>query len=337
MLLVLFLPVAIALAATLLRFWSSWQILRDLLTTLNSLEIGRFFEQFPDFEGSGPVWIRDLNRMSLAVSVNSAIALHNLAQKQKGMESIPNTYWDAVRAFRSPPPDQSPWQVLQAHRQFLVKSAEISKDLAAQILQEWWKKNEIPFVQSPQKKAASEASSPLVQVNFAQGALQAAAPLHFVATVGGSSQPAPAADRASADSDKEYETAFKYVALQYAIFIGYALRHIQNLLLCAVLSFVLLVLALNSFSFDGPQAISRLLMASLVAGGVVVIWVLAQIERNPIISRLSGSEAGVLGKDFYQSVIVYGALPVLTVLGTQFPLIARFLTSWAEPTLGALK
>jgi hypothetical protein len=36
-------------------------------------------------------------------------------------------------------------------------------------------------------------------------------------------------------------------------------------------------------------------------------------------------------------VITYGALPVLTVLGTQFPSIGRFLTSWAEPALESLK
>jgi hypothetical protein len=78
-------------------------------------------------------------------------------------------------------------------------------------------------------------------------------------------------------------------------------------------------------------------MVRLIPGGIVVVRALAQIERNPIISRISGNEEGALGKDFYQSVIVYGALPVLTVLGTQFPSVAHFLTSWAEPTLAALK
>jgi hypothetical protein len=97
------------------------------------------------------------------------------------------------------------------------------------------------------------------------------------------------------------------------------------------------VLALNSFSFQTPEAISRLILTGLIVGGVVVVRVLAQIERNPIISRLSGTEEGTLGKDFYLQIISYGALPLLAVVGTQFPAAARLFTSWVQPTIEALK
>ena len=62
-----------------------------------------------------------------------------------------------------------------------------------------------------------------------------------------------------------------------------------------------------------------------------------QIERNPVISRMSGTEEGQLSKDFYLRVLTYGALPVLTVISTQFPAIARFITSWAQPTIEAMR
>jgi len=175
-----------------------------------------------------------------------------------------------------------------------------------------------------------------VQAAPGNEAAEAAAP-RALAAAAGSSQTSSVGAPAAAVNVEGYETASKYVALQYSVFIAYALRHIQNLLLCSVLSFVFLVLALNSFSFQAPQAISRLMLWALLVGGIVVVRVLAQIERNPIVSRISGNEEGALGKDFYLRVITYGALPVLTVLGTQFPSVARFLTSWAEPTLEALK
>jgi len=98
-----------------------------------------------------------------------------------------------------------------------------------------------------------------------------------------------------------------------------------------------LVLALHSFSFQAPQAISRFLILALAAGAVIVIRVLAQIERNPVLSRMSGTEEGQLSKDFYLRVLTYGALPVLTVISTQFPAIARFITSWAQPTIEAMR
>ena len=124
--------------------------------------------------------------------------------------------------------------------------------------------------------------------------------------------------------------------MQYAAFIGYALRHLQNLLLCCTVCFVLLVLALNSFSFQAPQAISQFLILALIVGAVIVLRVLAQIERDAILSRLSGTEAGELGKDFYFRALAYGGLPVLTVIGTQYPAISHFVSAWAQPTLAAI-
>ena len=92
----------------------------------------------------------------------------------------------------------------------------------------------------------------------------------------------------------------------------------------------------NSYSFQAPQAITRFLIIGLIGAGIIVVRAFAQIERDPILSRLSGTAEGELGKDFYIRVISYGALPILTVLSTQFPSISRFLLSWAQPTLEAL-
>jgi hypothetical protein len=61
------------------------------------------------------------------------------------------------------------------------------------------------------------------------------------------------------------------------------------------------------------------------------------MERDPILSRISGTVPGELNKDFYLKFVAYGALPALGMLASQFPAISNFLSSWAQPALEALK
>ena len=143
--------------------------------------------------------------------------------------------------------------------------------------------------------------------------------------------------QAERPSQQEYEQASHYVALHYSAYIGYALHQLQNLLICAVVCFVLLVLALNSFSFQSPQAIFHLITLGLIVGGVSVVLAFAQMERDPILSRLSGTKEGELGKEFYSRAFTVGAIPVLTVLSTEFPAISHFLSSWIQPLTQVLR
>jgi len=127
----LFLPLSILVVSGFMRFAYSWQLLRGLLSTLNSLDIGRFFGRLPDFEGSGPVWIRDLKLMSLATSVNSAIALHNLKLAMPQTDLNPLDYWQPLQTFLSPQPERNRRVMLAQNHEFLQKAAAISKDLSA--------------------------------------------------------------------------------------------------------------------------------------------------------------------------------------------------------------
>jgi len=72
-----------------------------------------------------------------------------------------------------------------------------------------------------------------------------------------------------------------------------------------------------------------------LGGGVV--WVLAQMERNALLSRLTNTTAGELGKGFYFDLIKYGIVPALTVIGSQVPGISNLLLRWVQPALQAFR
>jgi hypothetical protein len=283
----------------------------------------------PDFEGNGPVWIREVKLMSLATSVNSSIALHNLALRMKAVKPYRDEYWEALGRYLAPQSIKRTRRDLVDHyHAFRCVAAKISEALSVEVLRKYWEKNQVPFLNSKPEPAESSQ-------------LQLAAPepaeRHSMAVAGTSKTYEVNAPAAEPVTREAYELASKYVVFQYQAFIAYALRHLQNILMCCVIGFALLVLALSSFSFQTPQSISRFLMVALFVGGIVVTRVLAQIEKDPILSRMSGTGEGELGRDFYMRLLAYGALPTLTVLGTQFPAVAQFINSWAQPTLSAMK
>jgi hypothetical protein len=54
-------------------------------------------------------------------------------------------------------------------------------------------------------------------------------------------------------------------------------------------------------------------------------------------SRITDTKANELGRTFFLRVAQYGALPLVTLLSSQFPEINRFLFSWLQPAIDAIK
>jgi hypothetical protein len=127
------------------------------------------------------------------------------------------------------------------------------------------------------------------------------------------------------------------IALQYDDYIQYVLHQQRNLLLFAVLSFILSILALHAYPFEGPRMITTFITFVFIAfaGGVIVV--LAQADRNPILSRITKTTPGKLSGGFFLKVAGYIGVPLITVLSSQFPSLGHFLFSWVQPLLDAVK
>ncbi len=351
----LFAPLAFYTLVSLVRFSWAWALLRAFLVNLNSVVLGRYFMRIPEFGGGGgPVWIRGVKLMSLGTAVNSAIALHNLEIIQNKPGEYANNYVSKLQDFLAPSDKKTTRQdFIHAYEQFRKTANDIATELAEKVLRKYWLNNELPFVGGPESDSEKESSHnadteahnslaepvsgdtiELKSLTAAVGRVQSFYLESHTARTQVESAPTVKDEFHSAAA---YEQASKFVALHYSAYIGYALHQLQNLLVCSVTCFVLLVLALNSFSFQAPQAIFHLMSVGLIVGGVAVLIAFAQMERDPILSRLSGTAEGELGKAFYVRALTFGAVPVLTVLITEFPTISRYLTGWIEPVSAALQ
>ena len=68
-----------------------------------------------------------------------------------------------------------------------------------------------------------------------------------------------------------------------------------------------------------------------------IVLVLAQMHRNPLLSRITNKNAKSLGLDFYLRIAGFGAVPVITWLATEYPSIGGALYGLVKPGLEVMK
>ncbi len=127
------------------------------------------------------------------------------------------------------------------------------------------------------------------------------------------------------------------IAWQVISYIRYTLHQVRNLIYFVAAGFVLSMIALHCYPFQSPHTITTFITIMFVvfAGGIV--RVLAQADRDPTLRRISNRQAGTLSGGFFLRLVSYLGLPLLTVAASQFPSWGRFLFSWVQPALEALK
>lgn len=137
-------------------------------------------------------------------------------------------------------------------------------------------------------------------------------------------------------TEKAEALAAEMVALRYLAFIRYVMLQARNLLSCMTTGFILGAIALNSYSFQAMNLVrwSITIVFLLLAGTVTIVFL--QMDRDAILSRLADTEAGRLDSQFFVRMISVGALPLLTVIASQFPSVGRFLFAWLQPALAAM-
>lgn len=131
--------------------------------------------------------------------------------------------------------------------------------------------------------------------------------------------------------------AEEFLAIRYLSVIRSVLINLRQLMTFVSAAFVLAMIAWNSYPFEPRQWIDRAFTGLLVLLGSCVIYVFAQMHRNAILSRITGTKANELGSDFYIRLITYGSVPVVTWLTSQFPEIGSSLSRLLQSGSGFAK
>jgi hypothetical protein len=130
-----------------------------------------------------------------------------------------------------------------------------------------------------------------------------------------------------------------FVAIQVVTYFGQVFRHVRNWLAFVTVGLLLLLLTVPSYPFQ-PQRLLNMfawaLVLLVVCGGLLVS---VQMNRSEVLSRITGSTPNQLNFDrtLIRDVMVYGGVPLLSLIATQFPGIGQTLFFWIEPALRAVK
>ncbi|WP_263382588.1 hypothetical protein [Granulicella arctica] len=131
--------------------------------------------------------------------------------------------------------------------------------------------------------------------------------------------------------------AEEFLALRYLSTIRSVLVNMRHIMSFVSITFVLGIVAWNSYPFQPRREVNWMFTALLLLLGIGVISVFAQMHRNAVLSRITDTKQNELGVEFFQRILTFGALPVLTWLAYQFPSIGGALFRMLQPSLSSIK
>jgi hypothetical protein len=127
------------------------------------------------------------------------------------------------------------------------------------------------------------------------------------------------------------------VGYVYLGFIQNVLGRMRSLVMCILLLFIAATFAMASYPFDPRPTISGAMVLLFGVLTTAIVFVYAQVHRDPILSLVTNTKPGELGGDFWLKLLGFGAGPVLGLLTTLFPQLTDFLFSWVQPSLTSIK
>ena len=128
-----------------------------------------------------------------------------------------------------------------------------------------------------------------------------------------------------------------FVCLFYLNFISSVFMRMRTLVMTVAGIFVLTLLSITSYPFEPKASFHSIVIFLFFLILAIIAFAFAQMHRDPTLSRITNTTPGELGIDFWIRIISFTAVPLLSLLASQFPSISGSLFSWLQPALQALK
>jgi hypothetical protein len=105
------------------------------------------------------------------------------------------------------------------------------------------------------------------------------------------------------------------------------------------LSIFLVLGALFTYPFQPQRFLFILVLLLIMVTGPLTVLILLQMNRDEVLSRIAKSEPGKVTWDrhFISQMVLYGVLPLFSVIASQFPEVRGAAFSWLESLLKTLK
>lgn len=133
------------------------------------------------------------------------------------------------------------------------------------------------------------------------------------------------------------EAAENFLALLYTSFIAIVLVRIRTLIITIAGMYVLSLLALTTYPFQ-PQVEIRIFLLLLLVFMITLVGIVyTQMHRDATLINITSTEPAQLKFSLWLRMASFVALPVFSLVASQYPEFGNLLYSWLEPALNALK
>ena len=132
--------------------------------------------------------------------------------------------------------------------------------------------------------------------------------------------------------------AEEYAAVRVVEYAEWVLRHMRRLAGFVLLALLLMTAMLGSYPFQ-PQSRAKLaLVVVLVVAVGVILLVLAQMNRNEVLSRVTKTDPGRItwSTAFVVNILLFAVVPLLALVSSEVPELRTLLFGWVEPLLRAV-
>lgn len=129
-----------------------------------------------------------------------------------------------------------------------------------------------------------------------------------------------------------------FVALEVTVYLSQFFVHLRNLILFLAIAPILMLLAVSSYPFQ-PQRLWLTLAATLIiVVSATIIWIVIQIERNEVVSRILSTTPNRLNFHwhFLGRILIYAA-PLLGVVIATSSLASDLIHALVDPLIQALR
>jgi len=136
-------------------------------------------------------------------------------------------------------------------------------------------------------------------------------------------------DGGAPDADWQDEGKF-FLITQIVAFLQHIFAHLQNLAALVTIGLLLLLVAANSYPFRPREPLLLFSWVSILTSVVVTLFIFVQVSRDKTLGLLTGKTPGRLNitRDFVMRVLIHGVVPIIALLGAQFPQAVRQIFSW---------
>lgn len=132
-------------------------------------------------------------------------------------------------------------------------------------------------------------------------------------------------------TDAAWRNEGKFFLIAHIVsFLQHIFAHLQNLVALVTIGLLLMLITANSYPFQPREPLRLFSWVGILTSVAVTIFVFVKISRDKTLSLLAGTTPGKLNvtRDFVSRVMIHGALPLIALLGAQFPEAVRQIFSW---------